>query len=70
MMQLYLVMCKSLPGDTGFEDMKRSWRTAEGWHCERTWKVIGESKALVVVDGTGLKGSCKGAETWHHEKSL
>ena len=70
MLQLDLVMCKSHPGDTCFEGMKMSWRTAEVWHCERSWKAIGEGVASVVIDGPGLKGSCKGVETWHHEESL
>jgi hypothetical protein len=33
--QLDLVMCKSHPCDTGFEDMKKSQRAAEAWYCER-----------------------------------
>ena len=70
MLQLYLIMCKSNTGDTGFEGMKGSWRAAEAWRCERPWKVIGEGAASVAVDGPGLKGSRKGVEAWHHEESL
>jgi hypothetical protein len=67
---LDLVKCKTHTGCTGFEDMKRLWRGAEAWHCERPWKVIGEGAASVVIDGLGLKGSHKGVEAWHHEESL
>ena len=63
-------MCKSHPGGTGFEGMKGSHRAAEALYCERPWKAIGEGAASVVVDGPGLKGSCKGSEAWHHEESL
>ena len=63
-------MCKSYPGGTGFEGMKGSRRAAEAQHCERPWKAIGEGTASVAIDGPGLKGSCKGVETWHHEESL
>ena len=44
-------------------------RAAETWYCERSGKPIGESAALVAVDGPGLKGSCKEVEAWHHEGS-
>jgi hypothetical protein len=57
-LRLDLVMCKSYPGDTGFEGMKGSRRTAEAWHCERPWKAIGEGAASVAIDGPGVKGSC------------
>ena len=63
-------MCKSHPGDTGFEDMKGSCRAAEAQYCERPWKAIGEGAASVAIDAPGLKGSCKGVEGWHHEESL
>ena len=53
-------MCKNHPGGTGFEGMKGSWTAAEAWHCEGSWKAIGEGIASAVVDGPGLKGSCKG----------
>jgi len=69
-LQLYLVMCKSHPGDTGFEGMKGSWRVAEAGPRERPWKDIGEDAASVAVDGPRLKESCKGVEAWHHEESL
>jgi hypothetical protein len=59
MLQLYLVICKSHPGGTGFEGMKGSLRTTEAWHCERPWKTVGEGAGLVAVDSPGLKGSCK-----------
>jgi hypothetical protein len=42
--------------------MKGSCRTAEVQHCERLQKAIGEGEASVAIDGTGLKGSCKGNE--------
>ena len=70
MLQQDLVMCKSHPGGTGFEGMKRSCRAIEAGHCERPWKAIGEGAASVAIDGPGLKGSCKGVEAWHHEESL
>ena len=67
---LDLVICKGYPGGTGFEGMKMSCRAAEARHYERPWKAIGEGTASVVIDGSGLKGSCKGVEVWHHEESL
>ena len=63
-------MCKSHPGGTGFEGMKVSWRRAEAWHCERSWKAIGEGAASVAVDGPRLKGLYKRFEAWHHEERL
>ena len=62
MLQLYLVMCKSHPGGTGFEGIKGSRRAAEAQHCDRPMKAIGEGAASVAIDGPGLKGSCKGFE--------
>ena len=50
--------------------MKGSHRAAEVQHCERSSKVIGEGAASVAIDGSGLKGSCKGFEACHHEESL
>jgi hypothetical protein len=35
MLQLDFVMYKTHPGGTGFEGMKKSWRTAGAWHHER-----------------------------------
>jgi hypothetical protein len=63
-------MCKSHPSGTGFEGMKRSWKAADVWHCERQWKAIGEGTASVAVGSLELKGSCKGVEAWQHEESL
>ena len=63
-------MCKSYPGGTGSEGIKESCRGAEAPHCERLWKAIGEGADSVAIDSPGLKGSRKGVETWHHEKSL
>jgi hypothetical protein len=63
-------MCKSHPGGAGLEGMKGSRRAAEARHCKRLWKAIGEGAASVAVDSPGLKGSCKGVESWHHEESL
>ena len=34
---------------------------------ERPGKATGEGAASVVVDGPGLKGSCKEDGVWHHE---
>ena len=62
LLQRDLVMCKGHPGGTGFEGMKELSRAAEAWHCERSWKAIGEGVASAVVDGPGLKMSCKGFE--------
>ena len=46
----------------------------KAWRCHveelRPWEAIGECASSVVVDGPGLKGSCKGVEAWHHEESL
>jgi hypothetical protein len=54
-----LVMCKSHPGGTRFEDPKGSQRAAEAWHCESPGEVTGEGeKASVAVEDPGLKGSC------------
>jgi hypothetical protein len=53
-LQLYVVICKSHPGDTGFEHMKGSWRVAEIWLCERPWKAIGEGTGSVAFDGSEL----------------
>ena len=64
------VMCTNHPGDTGVECLKGSWRTAKVLHCERPWKATGESVASFAIDGPGLKGSCKEAESWHHKESL
>jgi hypothetical protein len=50
--------------------MKGSGREAKAQHCERPWKAIGKGAASVVIDGPGLKDSCKGVETWHHEVIL
>ena len=62
-------MCKGHPGGTGFEGMKGTLRTAEAWHCERSWKAIGEASGS-VVDSPGPKGSYKGIKVWHYEESL
>ena len=70
LVKLYSVMCKGHPGGTRFEGMKGTLRIAEAWHCERSWKAIGEGAASVVVDNPGLKGSCKEIKVWHYEESL
>jgi hypothetical protein len=70
MLQLNLVMFKNHPGVTGVEGMKRPWRTAEAWHCERPGKAADEGAASGAVDGQRLKESCKEVEAWHHEESL
>ena len=64
MLQLDLVMCKSHPGGTGFEGMKRSWRETEAWRCERSGEDTGEG------EGTGLTRSCREGELWHYEEKL
>ena len=56
MLQLYLVMCKSHPGGTGFEEQLRPG-TVRGHGSS-----IGEGAASVAVDGPGLKRSCRGFE--------
>lgn len=38
-------MCKILPGGTGFEGVKWSWREAEAWHCDRPGKATSDSTA-------------------------
>ena len=69
-LQLDLVICKSHPGGASFEGMKESWRAAEAQHYERPWEAIGVGATPVAIDGSGLKGSCKGVEAWHHEENL
>ena len=59
MLLLDLVICKNHPGDTGFEGMKGSSKTAETWHCKRPGKTIGEGAASIAVDGPGLMGPAK-----------
>jgi hypothetical protein len=70
MLQLNFVMYKSHPGGTGSKGLKGSWRVAEIWNCEWSWKAIGKAAALVVDGIPGLKESCKGFEPWHHEEIL
>jgi hypothetical protein len=50
--------------------MEGSWIAAEAWYCERPGKVIGEGAASAVVDGPGIKESCKEIEAWHNEDKL
>ena len=66
MLQLDLIMCKI----TQMVLVLKVWRAAEAWHCKKPSKAIGEGAVSVVVDGPGLKGSCKKAEACHHEESL
>jgi hypothetical protein len=61
-LQQDLVICKNHPSDTGFEGMKGSWKSSLGLALWDAWKAIGKGMASVVVDGPGLKGSCKGVE--------
>ena len=68
MLQLDLVMCKSHPGDTGFEGIIKSSR-GSALGTVRPWKANGEGAASAAIDGPGLKGSCKRVEAWHHEES-
>lgn len=48
--------------------MRGSWKIAEVWHCQRSEIVIGKVAASVVVEGPGLKRSCR--EAWNHEESF
>ena len=58
MLQLDLVMYKSNSGDTGFEDMQGSCRTAEVQHCEWPGKAMGEgADSVTVVNHLGLNTS-------------
>ena len=72
---LYLVqticlgICKSHPDGTGFEGMKGSWRTADAWYCESPGEATGKGAASVADEGSGLKGSSKEDEAWHHEEA-
>ena len=70
MLCLNLVLCKSHPAGTGFEDTKGSLGIDAAQHCERPWMAIGESATSVEMYKPGLKGSCKGVEAWHHEECL
>jgi hypothetical protein len=42
--------------------LKHESVAADAWHCERPGEAIGEGAALVAVEGSGLKGSCRQAE--------
>ena len=70
MLQLDFLMCKVHLGGSGFVGMKGSWRAAKAWNFERPGKAIGVGAASVAVEGSGLKGSCKGFEPWHYKGSL
>ena len=50
--------------------LKHEVVAADTWHCERPGEAIGKGAASVAVEGPGLKGSCREAEAWHHEKNL
>ena len=67
-LQLGLVVCKNKPGGSGFDGRKKSWRTAEAWHCKRPGKAIGDGSASFAIDGPGLKGSCRKVEVLHEER--
>lgn len=41
------------PADTGFEDLKVLWRSAEPWHRERPEERATEEIALVAVGAPG-----------------
>ena len=59
------------PVPIGFEGLKGEMRASEARHCVKPGKAIGEEgTASVVVDGPGLKESCKEGKAWHHEGSL
>jgi hypothetical protein len=61
-LEVYLGMCKSHPGDTSFEDMKVSRRAAEAWLCEKPEKAIGEGASSVEGGGPGTKEPCEELE--------
>ena len=63
-------MCKNHPGGTGFEGMKVSRRTAEAWHCGKSWMAIDESADSVAIYSPGLMVPFKGVEAWNREESL
>lgn len=51
--QLNLVMCKSLPGGTGFEGMDKLWRASETFHYECLGESTVECVASVEVEAPG-----------------
>ena len=50
--------------------MKGTWNAAEAWHSEMPEEAIDEGLASMVIEGLGLKGSCKEVEASHLEESL
>jgi hypothetical protein len=61
-----LVICENLPGGTGFESMKGSWKAAEAWHCERPLANMQLQLQLMAWK----KRSGKGVEACCHEGNL
>lgn len=59
-------MWKSLPGDTGFEGTKGSWRAAKAQYWEGPVEANEEAAALAVVEPPGLKGLWRNVNTWCH----
>lgn len=55
-----LVMCKNLPGCSGFEGIKESRRVAEASEHEQPGEASGEGTAAGDVEVPGLKGSWRG----------
>ena len=72
--RLYLVLAAelgsvSLPGGTGFEGMRGSWRAAEAWHCERSGEAAEELfHQEQLIDSPGSKGSCREGEAPRQEE--
>lgn len=44
--------------------MSRSCKIVEAWYCQRSETKVAAS---VIVEGTGLKRSCR--EAWNHEEN-
>ena len=42
--------------------LKHEGLAADAWHCKRPEEATGEGAASVVVEGPGLKGSCREVE--------
>lgn len=52
-----MIICKSLPGGTGFENTKGSWRAAESWCQKRSGEAIGADAVSVIAEAPELKES-------------
>lgn len=58
-----MIICKSLPGGTGFENTKGSWRAAESWCQKRSGEAIGADAVSVIAEAPELRESWKEVET-------